>query len=161
MLKLLALRVLRLNVKATNQVLTCLDRMRSHPNVIVFCTSNLESTIDPAFLDRVDFKQLVLAPGPAARYEILRSSLNEMHRCGLIHRNRSPIGWLPVQLADPGVSEQLVPAEPVYAIDSEGSEPLKDAAHALDGFIDEPEADESRLWFLAKKAEVLKATSAR
>lgn len=146
-------------MQATNQVLTCLDRMRNHPNVIVFCTSNLESTIDPAFLDRVDFKQLVLAPGPAARYEILRSSLNEMHRCRLVLRNPVPIGWLSVERACTGDGEELVEGEPVYDLHSEDFEPLEDAAHALDRSISEPEADESRLWFLAKRAEVIKTLS--
>lgn len=71
-------------VRATNQVLTALDRLRHRPNVIVFCTSNLINTIDPAFLDRVDVKQHISNPCPAAAYEIFRTSLNELIRCNLL-----------------------------------------------------------------------------
>ncbi|OCL13152.1 AAA-domain-containing protein [Glonium stellatum] len=71
-------------LRATNQVLTALDRLRHRPNVIVFCTSNLVSTIDSAFLDRVDVKQHISNPCPATAYEILRISLNELIRCNLL-----------------------------------------------------------------------------
>lgn len=71
-------------VRATNQLLTALDRLRALPNIIVLCTSNLLGAIDPAFLDRVDIKQLIPSPSPAAIYNIFRSCLNELIRASLV-----------------------------------------------------------------------------
>ncbi|KAK3677613.1 hypothetical protein LTR78_002463 [Recurvomyces mirabilis] len=71
-------------LRATNQLLTALDRIRRLPNVLVLCTSNLISEIDQAFLDRVDIKQHIPSPSAEAVYEILRSCLNEMIRITLI-----------------------------------------------------------------------------
>ncbi|KAK4561007.1 hypothetical protein LTR86_004962 [Recurvomyces mirabilis] len=71
-------------LRATNQLLTALDRIRRLPNVLVLCTSNLISEIDQAFLDRVDIKQHIPSPSAEAVYEILRSCLNEMIRSTLI-----------------------------------------------------------------------------
>ncbi|KAK8175565.1 thyroid receptor-interacting protein 13 [Phyllosticta citrichinensis] len=67
-------------MRATNQLLTALDRLRHRSNIVVLCTSNLVHALDSAFMDRVDIKQLVPNPEPRAIYEILRSSLNELIR---------------------------------------------------------------------------------
>ena len=71
-------------LRATNQLLTALDRLRNCPNVIVLCTSNLIDAIDSAFLDRVDIKQLIPSPSPSAIYNIFRSCLNELVRSSLV-----------------------------------------------------------------------------
>ena len=71
-------------MRATNQLLTALDRLRNFSNVIVICTSNLIDAIDSAFLDRVDIKQLIPSPSPAAIYNIFRSCLNELVRSSLV-----------------------------------------------------------------------------
>lgn len=71
-------------LRATNQLLTRLDRLRAHPNVLVLCTSNLISSIDQAFLDRVDIKQLIPCPSPEAVYNIFRSCLNELVRSNIV-----------------------------------------------------------------------------
>jgi hypothetical protein len=71
-------------LKATNQLLTALDKLRASPNIVVLCTSNLINAIDPAFLDRVDIKQLMPSPSPEAIYNIFRSCLNELVRASLI-----------------------------------------------------------------------------
>jgi SpoVK/Ycf46/Vps4 family AAA+-type ATPase len=47
-------------------------------------TGNLIHAVDSAFLDRVDVKQFIPNPTPLASYEIFRSSLNELLRCGVI-----------------------------------------------------------------------------
>lgn len=85
--------------KATNQLLTALDRIRQQSNIVVFCTSNLLSAIDPAFLDRVDIKQYIPNPCATAAYNILRSCLNELLRAKLIapeHLGLTPT-HIPVQ----------------------------------------------------------------
>ncbi|KAF2764477.1 P-loop containing nucleoside triphosphate hydrolase protein [Teratosphaeria nubilosa] len=71
-------------LRATNQLLTVLDRLRRMPNVIVLCTSNLIGSIDQAFLDRVDIKQMIPCPSPEAIYNIFRSCLNELVRSSLV-----------------------------------------------------------------------------
>ncbi|OQO07316.1 hypothetical protein B0A48_07013 [Cryoendolithus antarcticus] len=71
-------------LRATNQLLTALDRLRHLPNVITLCTSNMIEAIDPAFLDRVDIKQYIPSPSTSAIYNIFRSCLNELIRSKLI-----------------------------------------------------------------------------
>lgn len=65
-------------IRATNQLLTALDKLRFYPNVIVFCTSNLLSMIDEAFLSRVDIAEHIGMPSCGATYEILRSCMNDL-----------------------------------------------------------------------------------
>lgn len=71
-------------LRATNQLLTALDKLRYKSNVMVFCTSNLLEAVDGAFLDRVDIKQYIGNPSEGATYDILRSCLNELARCGVL-----------------------------------------------------------------------------
>ena len=54
---------------------------------------------------------------------------------------------------DEGLDGTLV-ADAMHGFDPVGTRPLEDAAHALDMSIEDPEADESRLWVLAKRSEV-------
>lgn len=54
------------------------------------CTSNLIEAIDPAFVDRMDVKQLIPCPSPSAIYEIFRSCLNELIRSGTIETDATP-----------------------------------------------------------------------
>jgi hypothetical protein len=79
-------------VRATNQLLTALDRMRVLPNIIVLCSSNFIGAVDLAFLDRVDIKQLIPSPSTAAIYNIFRSCLNELVSTNLIHKAASSVG---------------------------------------------------------------------
>lgn len=78
------------SIRATNQLLTALDRVRTTPNVLVMCTSNLKSVLDNAFVDRVDYEIAVPAPCESAIYEILRSTLNGLVKCGLITPSPCP-----------------------------------------------------------------------
>jgi SpoVK/Ycf46/Vps4 family AAA+-type ATPase len=77
------------SARATNQLLVALDRMREMPNMMMICTSNLISTIDPAFLDRADLKQYIPSPSSEAAYKILLSSFKELVRIGLIKHGSS------------------------------------------------------------------------
>jgi len=58
--------------QAINALLTAMDRLRHHPNYLVFATSNLVKALDSAFMDRIDFKYHVPNPPEKVRYEILR-----------------------------------------------------------------------------------------
>ena len=80
-------------MRAVNSLLTSLDRLRSFPNVVVLTTTNLTSSVDAAFVDRVDMKIHIDVPILEARYEILRSCLNELQRVGItITPNRTEEG---------------------------------------------------------------------
>ncbi|MCJ1263299.1 hypothetical protein MMC22_003169 [Lobaria immixta] len=71
-------------LRAVNALLTALDRLVIHPNVVILSTSNLVKAMDPAFLDRVDIKQYVPQPSTQARYEIYRTCYLELARRSII-----------------------------------------------------------------------------
>ncbi|THW07251.1 AAA-domain-containing protein [Aureobasidium pullulans] len=71
-------------VRATNQLLTALDRIRCKPNIVVFCTSNLLESIDTAFLDRLYDAIPVPLPCASAVYTILSNILNSLIDAGAI-----------------------------------------------------------------------------
>ena len=77
-------------VRVVNAVLTALDAVRRHPNVMVLCTSNLVEGIDVAFRDRVDITLYVGPPEPQARRAILRSCLLELCDKGLVFNHLGP-----------------------------------------------------------------------
>ncbi|KAI5272017.1 hypothetical protein E4T47_04688 [Aureobasidium subglaciale] len=69
-------------VRTTNQLLTALDRIKSKPNIILFCTSNLLESIDTAFLDRVYDAISVPPPCASAVYTILSNIVNTLIDAG-------------------------------------------------------------------------------
>lgn len=90
-------------IRAVNALLTGLDKLRQHPNVVAICTSNLVTALvscvvirsiyipqrlraiqDAAFLDRVDIKQFMPHLSARAIYGLYRESLEELSRCGII-----------------------------------------------------------------------------
>lgn len=71
-------------MRAVNSLLTSLDRLRSFPNVLVLATTNLTGSVDAAFVDRVDLKIHIGLPILKARYEILKSCIEELQRVGII-----------------------------------------------------------------------------
>ena len=82
-------------MRAVNSLLTSLDRLRSFPNVLVLATTNITGFIDAAFLDRVDLKLRIDLPILRARYEILRSCVEELIRVGiLVTPSRNAIGGI-------------------------------------------------------------------
>jgi energy-coupling factor transporter ATP-binding protein EcfA2 len=71
-------------LRVVNTLLTSLDSLRLLPNVLVVATSNLTDQIDTAFLDRADIAQYIGLPSLDARYEILRSGVNELIRRDIV-----------------------------------------------------------------------------
>lgn len=67
-----------------NAVLTQLDQIRKHSNVLVLTTSNLTSSIDSAFLDRADIKQYVGFPDSDGLAQIYMIMLRELIDVGLV-----------------------------------------------------------------------------
>ncbi|KAG7364357.1 ATPase central domain containing protein [Nitzschia inconspicua] len=72
-------------MRAVNSLLTSLDRLRHFPNVLVLATTNLNGSVDSAFVDRVDLKLHIGLPIAKARYQILRSCIQELIRVGIVH----------------------------------------------------------------------------
>ncbi|KAL1812426.1 hypothetical protein ACET3Z_022491 [Daucus carota] len=72
------------SIRVVNALLTQMDKLKSSPNVIVLTTSNITAAIDIAFVDRADIKAYVGPPTLQARYEILRSCLEELLRTGIL-----------------------------------------------------------------------------
>ncbi|KAK1294475.1 hypothetical protein QJS10_CPA16g00412 [Acorus calamus] len=71
-------------IRVVNALLTQMDRLKSSPNVIILTTSNITAAIDIAFVDRADIKAYVGPPTLQARFEILRSCLEELLRTGIL-----------------------------------------------------------------------------
>lgn len=72
------------SIRVVNALLTQMDKLKSWPNVIILTTSNITTAIDIAFVDRADIKAYVGPPTLKARYEILRSCLQELLRVGIL-----------------------------------------------------------------------------
>ncbi|KAL9243106.1 hypothetical protein vseg_017034 [Gypsophila vaccaria] len=72
------------SIRVVNALLTQLDKLKGSPNVIIMTTSNITAAIDIAFVDRADIKAFVGPPTLQARYEILRSCLQELLRTGIL-----------------------------------------------------------------------------
>ncbi|KAH3954843.1 hypothetical protein HBH70_035400 [Parastagonospora nodorum] len=63
-------------VRATAEVLTGIDRLRSAINVVWIFTTNLVDDLDPAFVDRCLLREAIKAPVANCIYELLRAELN-------------------------------------------------------------------------------------
>ncbi|XP_078433621.1 pachytene checkpoint-like protein [Wolffia australiana] len=72
------------SIRVVNALLTQMDRLKSFPNVVILTTSNITTAIDIAFVDRADIKAYVGPPPLPARYEILRSCVQELIRARVI-----------------------------------------------------------------------------
>jgi pachytene checkpoint protein 2 len=79
-------------IRATNALLTGFDGVKSQPNLIILCTSNMADTLDAAFLDRCGHRIVVEPPSLAARYQILRDGIQELIAAGIIESERSERG---------------------------------------------------------------------
>ena len=117
---------------AVNSLLTSLDRLRSFPNVLVLATTNITGQIDDAFVDRVDLKLEIGLPILRARYEILRSCLEELIRVGIVE---GPSDDVVMDFAAISVGEEI--------------------------YIDENDDASDRLYECAKRAEGLSGRSLR
>ena len=71
-------------VRVVNALLTQIDALRSRPNVMILTTTNITAAVDTAFIDRADIKAYIGLPPPRARYDILRSCVDELIRGGIV-----------------------------------------------------------------------------
>ncbi|EDO30919.1 predicted protein [Nematostella vectensis] len=70
-------------IRVVNALLTQIDQIKRHPNVIILTTSNVTGAIDLAFVDRADIKQYIGPPSVNAIYTIYHSCINELMRVSL------------------------------------------------------------------------------
>lgn len=66
------------SLRVVNAVLTQLDILKRHSNVLVLTTSNLCGSIDMAFVDRADLRQYVGFPSSVATFHIFKSAIDEL-----------------------------------------------------------------------------------
>lgn len=81
------------SLRVVNAVLTQLDQIRHYPNLIVLTTSNLTSSIDPAFIDRADINQFIGHPSQLAISKIYMSSINALIQSDIISKSTVPDNW--------------------------------------------------------------------
>ncbi|KAI3988742.1 hypothetical protein MKX01_001514 [Papaver californicum] len=79
------------SIRVVNALLTQMDKLKSSPNVIILTTSNITAAIDIAFVDRADIKAYVGPPTLQARYEILRSCIQELIRTKILTDQQEPL----------------------------------------------------------------------
>uniref|UniRef100_A0A8C4F4U9 Pachytene checkpoint protein 2 homolog n=1 Tax=Dicentrarchus labrax TaxID=13489 RepID=A0A8C4F4U9_DICLA len=72
-------------IRVVNSVLTQLDQIKRHSNVVILTTSNMTEKIDLAFVDRADIKQYIGPPSEEGIYNIYLSCLEELMRCQIIY----------------------------------------------------------------------------
>ncbi|XP_049585796.1 pachytene checkpoint protein 2 homolog [Syngnathus scovelli] len=77
-------------IRVVNAVLTQLDQIKQHSNVVILTTSNITEKIDLAFVDRADIKQYIGPPSEKGIYNIFLSCLEELMKCQIIYP-RQPI----------------------------------------------------------------------
>ena len=77
-------------MRVVNALLTQLDSIKEHNNVLILATSNLAESIDLAFLDRADIKQYIGLPNEKAIQRIYETMLMELMRVGLVD-DREPL----------------------------------------------------------------------
>ncbi|TKC39056.1 hypothetical protein EI555_017336 [Monodon monoceros] len=72
-------------IRVVNAVLTQIDQIKRHSNVVILTTSNITERIDVAFVDRADIRQYVGPPSAAAIFRIYLSCLEELMRCQIVY----------------------------------------------------------------------------
>uniref|UniRef100_A0A8C6W8E3 Pachytene checkpoint protein 2 homolog n=1 Tax=Nannospalax galili TaxID=1026970 RepID=A0A8C6W8E3_NANGA len=72
-------------IRVVNAVLTQIDQIKRHSNVVILTTSNITEKIDVAFVDRADIKQYIGPPSAAAIFKIYLSCVEELMKCQIIY----------------------------------------------------------------------------
>ncbi|CAG9837188.1 unnamed protein product [Diabrotica balteata] len=72
------------SIRVVNALLTQIDRIKQHSNVLIFATSNMTESIDLAFIDRADIKQHLGNPSKYAIYKVYYSCINELIKAQIV-----------------------------------------------------------------------------
>ncbi|XP_063054936.1 pachytene checkpoint protein 2 homolog isoform X2 [Engraulis encrasicolus] len=87
-------------IRVVNAVLTQLDQIKRHPNVVILTTSNVSEKIDLAFVDRADIKQYIGPPSTEAIFGIYQSCLEELMKCQIIYPRQQLLTMFELQTMD-------------------------------------------------------------
>jgi SpoVK/Ycf46/Vps4 family AAA+-type ATPase len=82
-------------VRATNALLTGLDRVMGMANVLVLATSNLYDAIDAAFIDRCGLVETIGLPDARSRYNILFRAIRGLVERGVVREGVHTLGRWP------------------------------------------------------------------
>ncbi|KAK9693162.1 ATPase family associated with various cellular activities (AAA) [Popillia japonica] len=74
------------SVRVVNAVLTQIDQIKGHSNVLILATSNMTAAIDIAFVDRADIKQYLGLPSATTIFHIYHSCIEELIKAGVIQK---------------------------------------------------------------------------
>ncbi|XP_028130472.1 pachytene checkpoint protein 2 homolog isoform X2 [Diabrotica virgifera virgifera] len=72
------------SIRVVNALLTQIDKIKQHSNVLIFATSNMTEAIDLAFIDRADIKQHLGNPSKYAIYKVYYSCINELIKSKIV-----------------------------------------------------------------------------
>uniref|UniRef100_A0A673JWL9 Pachytene checkpoint protein 2 homolog n=1 Tax=Sinocyclocheilus rhinocerous TaxID=307959 RepID=A0A673JWL9_9TELE len=72
-------------IRVVKSVLTQLDQIKRHPDVVILTTSNITEKIDLAFVDRADIKQYIGPPSASAIFNIYLSCLEELMKRQIVY----------------------------------------------------------------------------
>ncbi|KAL2084031.1 hypothetical protein ACEWY4_019549 [Coilia grayii] len=87
-------------IRVVNAVLTQLDQIKRHHNVVILTTSNVSQKIDLAFVDRADIKQYIGPPSEEAIFSIYLSCLEELMKCQIIYPRQQLLTMFELQTMD-------------------------------------------------------------
>ncbi|XP_048117576.1 pachytene checkpoint protein 2 homolog isoform X2 [Alosa alosa] len=87
-------------IRVVNSVLTQLDQIKRHPNVVILTTSNVTEKIDLAFVDRADIKQYIGPPSVEGIFNIYLSCLEELMKCQIIYPRQQLLTMFELQTMD-------------------------------------------------------------
>ncbi|KAI8813559.1 pachytene checkpoint protein 2 [Cladochytrium replicatum] len=85
-------------VRVVNALLTQIDNLRRRKNVLILTTSNIQESIDEAFIDRADIKQYIGPPSAKAIYAIFCSCISELMQRGMIQPSIQLMDWREIDL---------------------------------------------------------------
>nr|XP_046255663.1 pachytene checkpoint protein 2 homolog [Scatophagus argus] len=102
-------------IRVVNSVLTQLDQIKRHSNVVILTTSNVTEKIDLAFVDRADIKQYIGPPSVNGIYSIYLSCLEELMKCQIIYPREQLFTIL--ELETMGFAESEVSEHSLYLRD--------------------------------------------
>jgi len=112
-------------IRVVNALLTQLDRLKLLPNVLILTTSNVESTIDGAFVDRADICLYIGHPSSSAIHKILLSCVSELIKRGLLENvpfgegSETAVLWNEICRSAVGVSGRSLRKLPLLAYNVE------------------------------------------
>ncbi|XP_028282085.1 pachytene checkpoint protein 2 homolog isoform X2 [Parambassis ranga] len=92
-------------IRVVNSVLTQLDQIKRHSNVLILTTSNVTEKIDLAFVDRADIKQYIGPPSEKGIYNIYLSCLEELMKCQIIYPRQQLFTMFELETMDFAESE--------------------------------------------------------